>query len=100
MLGGALAEGANMAICYLNMQHDDYLRNNLSNFSVYKQSTAQSVAKLTFFYLPEFTRVNNVYIIDQLLLTAKEYKKNVQYFCIGIIFVSFSSIIILFWITR
>ena len=92
-----MAEGANMAICYLNIQHDDYLHNNMSNFALYNQSTALSVGKLSFFYLPEFTKVNNIYILDQLDLTAKEYKKNVHYFCIGVIFVSLSSIIILFW---
>jgi len=97
MLGGALAEGANMVICFLNIQHDDYLHNNLSNFSLYRQPTAYSVGRLSFFYLPVFTKVNNKYILDQLDVTAKKFKEKVQYFCIGVIFVSLSSIMILIW---
>lgn len=92
-----MAEGANMAICYLNIQHDDYLHYNLTNFALYNQSTALSVARISFFYLPKFTIVNNIYLLDQLDLMTKQFKEHVQYFCIGIIFVSLSSIIILFW---
>ncbi len=67
IIGGAMAEGANMAICYLNIQHDAYvgvITPNASAFKLYSQSTQPNVALISLYYLPTITQVSNQLIVS------------------------------------
>lgn len=52
-----------MAICYLNIEQDKYLKNNMTNFSLYSQSTYYNVGLISLYYLPIITNINNDFIL-------------------------------------
>lgn len=67
IIGGAMTEGANMAICYINIQHDAYIgliTPNASAFKLYSQSTQPNMALISLYYLPTITQVSNQLIIS------------------------------------
>lgn len=64
-LNGAIVEGGNMIICYLNRQHDAYLINNMSNFSLTSQPTANNLARIYYDYLTQMASQNSIMLIKE-----------------------------------
>lgn len=95
-----MAEGVNMAICYLNIEHDNYQSNNMTNFTFFKQTTYPSVTLISLYYLPVITQVNNGYIIDEFHLMTNRVNIDVQYNFIGIILHSLLALILFKWMIK
>lgn len=95
-----MTEGANMAICYLNIQHDNYLQNNMKNFSLYSQSSQPSVALLTLNYLPQITQTSNQFILAEWNSMQGVFSLNTQYLFIGLVLHSLLALILLGWAVK
>jgi hypothetical protein len=92
-----MTEGANMAICYLNIQHDAYLQNNMVNFSLYSQPTEPNVALLSLFYLPTITTASNQFILAEFNAMSSAYSLATQYYFIGMVMHSLLVLILFKW---
>lgn len=89
-----------MALCYLNIEHDNYLAYNMSTFSFFNQTSYANVALISLFYLPTVTQVSNVYIIDEFHLMAKRVNVRVQYNFIGIVLHSLLVLALFKWMIK
>jgi hypothetical protein len=100
IIGGAMAEGANMAICFLNIQQDSYLANGMANFSLYSQATFPYVALISLYYLPVITTANNAFILEEYNLMLGQYTLVVQYYFIGIVLHSLLVLLLFHWMMK
>jgi hypothetical protein len=102
IIGGAMVEGANMAICYLNIQHDFYLGaiNAAPSFNLYTQATQPNVALLSLYYLPTITQVSNQFILAELDTMTAIYSLATQYYFIGLVLHSLMVLVLLQWAVK
>jgi hypothetical protein len=102
IIGGAMSEGANMAICYLNIQHDSYLGtiNNSPSFNLYSLATQPNVALLSLYYLPTITQISNQFILAEFDSMSAIYSLATQYYFIGLVLHSLLVLVLLRWAVK
>jgi hypothetical protein len=103
IIGGAMTEGANMAICYLNRQHDSYLgviATPNTTWNLYAQPSEPNVALLSLYYLPAITEFSNTFILAEFSSMTSTYSLVTQYYFIGLVLHSLLVLVLLQWAVK